>query len=122
MDNASASKMPPVAMNFGRRAAKASILAAVTNFVLLALSVPLLIYQRIGLGVPVSHIPLYYGLVLLVIGFVSGVVAIGTMHRYGRNEILLPAITGLVLNLVMSALFYIFLGFVGIFSTLGGRV
>jgi hypothetical protein len=107
--------------NFGQRAAKLSSLAAISNTVLVGMSIPILIIQVL-LHAPVSFIPLGCSLGLSIIGLLSGVVSIAAMQRYGRNGILLRATTGLALNLAMSGVSYVLLRYVLIFSALGGRV
>ena len=99
----------PAKLNFGQRAAKVSGLAAISNALLVALCIPMLFVQA-TVNAPISFIPHLCSLGLLVIGLVSGMAALVTMGRYGRNGILFRATTGLCANLAVSAAFHYFLG------------
>jgi uncharacterized membrane protein YeaQ/YmgE (transglycosylase-associated protein family) len=111
----------PAKLNFGQRMAKSSLLAAISNALLVALCIPMFVVQA-TVNAPISFIPLLCSLGLLVIGLVSGVVALATMGRYGRNGILFRATTGLCGNLAASAAFHYFLGNAAMFSNLTGKV
>jgi hypothetical protein len=110
----------PAKLNFGQRAAKLSGLAAISNALLVALYIPMLFFQAM-VSAPISFTPLSCSLGLLVIGLVSGVVALATMGRYGRNGILFRATIGLCANLAASAAFHYFLRDAAGFSNLPGK-
>ena len=96
--------------NFGTRAAKASWLAplAATLFFAIAgatgggLTTASTVRTHLS---DISEMCSYSGIVLCIVGFVSGVVALTTTRRYGPTRILRPAIVGLLLSLAVFPLF-----------------
>lgn len=85
--------------NVGTRAAMVSWVVPIPAVALLC-AIPAQFYDAL---------PLACGSVaLLIIGIISGAVALATMRRYGRSGILRPAIVGLCLNLAIL-LFLVFM-------------
>jgi hypothetical protein len=73
---------------------------------LLAITFRLLYDHVILHGVSFGLVTLIGGGVLWITGLVSGVVAIATMRRYGRDRVLRPAIIGLCMTVAMLMLAY----------------
>jgi hypothetical protein len=88
----------PAKPNFGQRAAKVSLWAALAAFLLVVLTFNLLIFQ---VGGKIWILTLFGSALLAVIGMVFSVVALAFTQPYGRRGILLPAIIGLCLNIAM---------------------
>lgn len=81
----------PIPSNFAMRAANVSWLAALAAVLFFVIALPFDNLMRV--------VVIGIGVVSLIVGLVSGVIALVTMRRYGRSRILRPAIIGLCLNL-----------------------
>ena len=90
----------PISSSFGMRAANVSWLAALAAVLFFVIALPFDNLMRV--------VVIGIGVVSLIGGLVSGVIALATMRRYGRNGILRPAIIGLSLNLALFLLFGFF--------------
>ena len=82
------------------RAAKASWLAPLVAVALFAIA---LVFDNL-----MRAVVLGFGVILLIVGLFASLVALATMRRYGRNEILRPAIIGFCLNLALLLLLGVF--------------
>jgi hypothetical protein len=90
----------PAVPNFGTRAARASWMAPLVALLLLVITFRLLYDHVVSFGL----VTLIGGGVFWITGLVSGVVAIATMQRYGRDRVQRPAIIGLCMTVAMLLL------------------
>jgi hypothetical protein len=86
---------PPKTTSFSHQAAKLSWVCPIIIFVLLMFS------RQIGARVLIELV----SLLLIVVGFVFGVVALFGIRTHGKSGILAPAIVGIVINGLLAFIF-----------------
>jgi hypothetical protein len=95
----------PSTSNFGMRAAKISWLAPISSLALFAIVAGFGLTNTVpDLMGTIAYIFGGLGAIVWIIGLASGIAALATIRRYGREGVLRPAIIGLCLSLVALVL------------------